>query len=111
MREYKIMSREMAITESDSLLCDISAIGPSDTLFLYVRIPKRRLEERIQLLKDASTRRRLVFPEVGVCPVHSDPRALSIHHPWHEFGHSLFVLPDSRFVAFVGNCAPYASGK
>ena len=64
LREYKIVP-VVAVSLSDNLPCDIESVGPSSHVYMNVRVPKRGRGEKILLLKDATKRRAVVFPQVG----------------------------------------------
>ena len=44
---------------------DIDAVGIFELIYMNVRVPKRGREQRVEMLKDASSRRGLFFPQVG----------------------------------------------
>lgn len=64
LREYRIVP-VVAVSVNDNLPCDIESVGPSSHVYMNVRVPKRSREEKIILLKDATKRRAVVFPQVG----------------------------------------------
>lgn len=64
LREYRIVPI-VAVSVSDNLPCDIERMGPSAYVYMNVRVPKRSREEKNILLKDATKRRAVVFPQVG----------------------------------------------
>lgn len=64
LREYRIVPI-VAVSVSDALPCDIESMGPAAHVYMNVRVPKRSREEKLALLKDASKRRAVVFPQVG----------------------------------------------
>ena len=51
--------------ETDPLVCDIAAFPTNKNVYLNVRVPKRSRDEKIALLKDARTKKSLLFPHVG----------------------------------------------
>jgi len=63
-REYRVVTpREPQ--ESDQLPCNIERLAPQNHVFLNVRVPKRSKGERMELLKDITKRRAVLFPQVG----------------------------------------------
>lgn len=63
-REYRVVTTREP-QESDQLPCDIERLAPQNHVFLNVRVPKRSKGERMELLKDITKRRAVLFPQVG----------------------------------------------
>jgi hypothetical protein len=63
-REYRVLPISK-VSNSDSLPYDIQSVEGSGPILMNVRVPKRSRQERIELLKDQSKRRAVVFPQVG----------------------------------------------
>jgi len=63
-REYRVLPINR-VSDSDVLPCDINRVGASGPILMNVRVPKRSRNERMQLLKDQTKRRSVVFPAVG----------------------------------------------
>jgi hypothetical protein len=63
LREYRILPKRAPGGE-DPLPFDMDSTE-EEALFMNVRVPKRRREERAQLLKDENKRRAVIFPFVG----------------------------------------------
>jgi hypothetical protein len=64
LREYRVVTIQEP-RDTDTLPCDIQRIGPQRPIYMNVRVPKRSKEERLELLKDISKRRAVLFPAVG----------------------------------------------
>ena len=64
MREYRIVAFGK-VEKGDSLLFNFDAHYSSKPLRMDVRVPKRSRQERVKMLKDASLRKAIVFPNVG----------------------------------------------
>ena len=62
-REYRVVRRQNVHVD-DPLPFDLSVHDVPDVL-LQVRIRKRSRQKRLELLRDASQRKRLEFPQVG----------------------------------------------
>lgn len=63
-REYRVVSFSEP-KASDDLPCDVESIQPLKHILMNVRVPKRSRASRTELLKDASKRRAVLFPQVG----------------------------------------------
>lgn len=63
LREYRILPSTSPSGE-DPLPFDMGS-ATQNALFMNVRVPKRRREERARLLKDVNKRRAVIFPYVG----------------------------------------------
>lgn len=64
LREYRVLPVNEP-KESDPLPHDLERTSQSTFLYLHVRVPKRKREEKLALLKDVSKRASVVFPVVG----------------------------------------------
>ena len=64
LREYRVVTIQEP-QDNDILPCDIQRIGPQKPIYMNVRVPKRSKEERLELLKDITKRRAVLFPAVG----------------------------------------------
>ena len=64
LREYRVVTIQES-RDTDILPCDIQQIGPQRPIYMNVRVPKRSKAERLELLKDISKRRAVLFPAVG----------------------------------------------
>jgi len=49
----------------DSLPCDIRTLESHKQLLLNVRVPKRSRSDRMDMMKDATKRRKLEFPQIN----------------------------------------------
>lgn len=64
LRQYRVVPSGVP-REGDQLPCDIERIAVASDIHLNVRVPKRSKEERNALLKDATKRKAVFFPQVG----------------------------------------------
>lgn len=62
-REYRVVSTTMKM--EDSLPCDIRTLESHKQVLLNVRVPKRSRSDRMDMMKDATKRRKLEFPHIN----------------------------------------------